>query len=95
MSEVKDGTSRQTDPPYLEDVSLPHRRRTLRVALAVHERALITLITLKSTQVPIIPLVAPSLCYLCSPVMVSELRGAWSRSGEPEENNTSRPCFTT
>jgi len=27
MSEVKDGTSRQTDPPYLEDVSRPHRRR--------------------------------------------------------------------
>jgi len=36
MSEVKDGTSRQTDALCLEDVSRPHRRRTLRVALAVH-----------------------------------------------------------
>jgi len=76
MSEVQDDTSRQTDAPYLEDVSRPHRRRTLRVALAVHERALITLITLKSTQLPIIGCVAPSLCYLWLRVMVPELQGA-------------------
>ena len=75
MSLVKDGTSRQTDASYLEDVSRPHRRCKLRVALSVLERTLITLITLKSMQLPIICCVAPSLYYLRLRVMVPELQG--------------------
>jgi hypothetical protein len=100
MSEVKDGTSRQTDASYLEDVSRPHRRRKLRVALSVLERALITLITLKSMQLPIICCVAPSLCYLWLLVMVSVMgngaRTAWDIARSRElEKKTPRPCFTS